>query len=40
MPGGEQRQANLRILRDRAANYEATSFKGLFNFVRFNEKCK
>jgi len=40
MPGGEQRQANLRILRDRAANYEATSFKGLFNFVRFNEKMQ
>lgn len=40
MPGGEQRQANLSILRDRAAGYEATSFKGLFNFIRFIEKMQ
>ncbi|NLK20839.1 MAG: helicase-exonuclease AddAB subunit AddA [Epulopiscium sp.] len=40
MPGGMQRQANLRILRDRAAGYETTSFKGLFNFIRFIEKIQ
>lgn len=40
MPGGSQRQANLRILRDRAAGYETTSFKGLFNFIRFIEKMQ
>lgn len=40
MPGGAQRQANLRILRDRAASYEATSFKGLFNFIRFIERMR
>ncbi|WP_058486818.1 helicase-exonuclease AddAB subunit AddA [Defluviitalea phaphyphila] len=40
MPGGAQRQANLRVLRDRAARYEATSLKGLFNFIRFMEKIQ
>jgi ATP-dependent helicase/nuclease subunit A len=40
MPGGAQRQANLRILRDRAASYESTSFKGLFNFIRFIERMQ
>lgn len=40
MPGGAQRQANLRILRDRAASYENTSFKGLFNFIRFIERMQ
>jgi ATP-dependent helicase/nuclease subunit A len=40
MVGGMQRQANLRILRDRAAQYEATSFKGLFHFIRFVQKMQ
>ncbi|GLB46032.1 ATP-dependent helicase/nuclease subunit A [Philodulcilactobacillus myokoensis] len=35
MPSGKQRQANLHALYDRAAEYEKTSFKGLFQFVRF-----
>ncbi|WP_052339141.1 UvrD-helicase domain-containing protein [Gorillibacterium massiliense] len=35
MPGGLQRQANLRALYDRARQYEATSFRGLFRFLRF-----
>ncbi|MBO8128130.1 MAG: helicase-exonuclease AddAB subunit AddA [Peptococcaceae bacterium] len=35
MPGGPQRQANLRALQDRARQYEATSFRGLFRFLRF-----
>ena len=38
MPGGVQRQANLRALHDRARQYEATSFRGLFRFLRFIEK--
>lgn len=37
-PGGSQRQANLRALHDRACQYEATSFRGLFMFLRFLEK--
>ncbi|MDR1663888.1 MAG: helicase-exonuclease AddAB subunit AddA [Clostridiales bacterium] len=35
MPGGRVRQANLRLLLERAVEYEETSFKGLFHFVRF-----
>ncbi|MFB0917546.1 MAG: helicase-exonuclease AddAB subunit AddA, partial [Clostridiaceae bacterium] len=35
MPNGIQRQANLKILFQRAGNYEKTSFKGLFNFIRY-----
>lgn len=35
LPGGSQRQANLRALYDRARQYEATSFRGLFRFLRF-----
>ncbi len=38
MPGGAQRQANLRALHDRARQYEATAFRGLFRFLRFIEK--
>jgi ATP-dependent helicase/nuclease subunit A len=40
MPGGEQRQANLKILFERAKQYEDTSFKGLFNFINFINKLK
>ncbi|MDO9536304.1 MAG: helicase-exonuclease AddAB subunit AddA [Bacillota bacterium] len=40
MPGGSQRQANLRALYDRARQYESTSFRGLFRFLRFIEKLK
>jgi ATP-dependent helicase/nuclease subunit A len=35
MPAGKQRQANLHALYERASEYERTSFKGLFQFVRF-----
>lgn len=35
MPNGIQRQANLKILFQRAGSYEKTAFKGLFNFIRF-----
>lgn len=38
MPGGKQRQANLRALYDRARQYEETSFRGLFRFLRFIER--
>ncbi|MCU9612478.1 helicase-exonuclease AddAB subunit AddA [Caldibacillus lycopersici] len=40
LPGGKQRQANLRALYDRARAYEATSFRGLFRFLRFIEKMQ
>ncbi|MEW8955015.1 helicase-exonuclease AddAB subunit AddA [Clostridium sp.] len=40
MPSGVQRQANLRILFQRAKQYEKTSFKGLFNFINFINKLK
>ncbi|WP_349410182.1 helicase-exonuclease AddAB subunit AddA [Pseudalkalibacillus sp. SCS-8] len=40
MPGGQQRQANLRALYDRARQYEKTSFRGLFRFLRFIERMK
>lgn len=40
LPGGQQRQANLRALYDRARQYEATSFRGLFRFLRFIERMR
>nr|WP_318505150.1 helicase-exonuclease AddAB subunit AddA [Bacillus sp. T3] len=40
MPGGKQRQANLRALFDRARAYEATTFRGLFRFLRFIERMQ
>lgn len=40
MPQGEQRQANLRLLFQRAREFESTSYKGLFNFINFIEKLK
>lgn len=40
MPGGKQRQANLRALYERARQYEATSFRGLFRFLRFIERMQ
>ena len=40
MPGGQQRQANLHALYERAQNYEQTSFKGLYQFTRFIEKMQ
>ncbi|MCM3004797.1 helicase-exonuclease AddAB subunit AddA [Priestia koreensis] len=40
LPGGKQRQANLRALHDRARQYEATSFRGLFRFLRFIERMQ
>lgn len=40
IPGGKQRQANLRALYDRARGYESTSFRGLFRFLRFIENMQ
>ncbi|SMB96504.1 DNA helicase/exodeoxyribonuclease V, subunit A, partial [Desulfonispora thiosulfatigenes DSM 11270] len=40
MPGGNQRQANLRVLHERARQYEETSFRGLFMFLRFIERLR
>lgn len=40
LPGGKQRQANLRAFYDRARQYEATSFRGLFRFLRFIERMR
>ena len=40
MPGGLLRQANLRMLCDRAEAYERTNFRGLFRFLRFVEKMQ
>ena len=38
MPGGANRRANLRMLFDKARQYEESSFKGLFNFIGFINK--
>jgi ATP-dependent helicase/nuclease subunit A len=41
MPGGMQRQANLRALADRARNFESSSrFRGLFRFLRFLSRMR
>jgi ATP-dependent helicase/nuclease subunit A len=40
MPGGAQRQANLRILLDRARQFQQTSIKGLFQFIRFIDRLQ
>lgn len=38
LPAGARRQANLRALYTRAQQYEASSFRGLFRFLRFLER--
>ena len=38
LPNGSLRQANLKMLFERAKQYESASFKGLFNFIRFIER--
>ncbi len=38
LPAGIQRQANLRVLYDRASRFEATRYRGLFRFLRFLER--
>lgn len=39
-PAGEQRQANVRMLIERAISFEATSYRGLFHFVRYMEQLQ
>lgn len=38
MPNGEYRTANLKMLFEKAKQYEKTSFKGLYNFINFIDK--
>jgi ATP-dependent helicase/nuclease subunit A len=38
LPAGTQRQANLRVLYDRASHFEATRYRGLFRFLRFLDR--
>lgn len=38
MPGGERRQGNLEMLLEQAAVFEAGSYSGLFQFVRYVER--
>ena len=40
IPGGAQRSANLHMLVEKAMDYEKTSYRGLFNFVRYIEKLQ
>lgn len=40
LPDGARREGNLRLLRKRAADYEQTSFHGLFKFLRYIENMK
>lgn len=39
-PAGEIRQANLDMLVEKAASYEATSYRGVFHFIRYIEKLQ
>ena len=40
MPAGAQREANLKMLVEKAVDYEKTSYHGLFNFIRYIERMK
>ena len=40
VPGGVQRGANIHMLVEKAMDYEKTSYRGLFNFVRYIEKLQ
>lgn len=40
LPRGAARQANLRALYNRACQYESTSFRGVFRFLRFIERIQ
>ena len=37
LPDGAQRNANLAMLVEKAMDYEKTSYRGLFNFIRYIE---
>lgn len=38
LEGGEEAQANLKLLYERAQRYESSGFKGIFNFIRYIER--
>lgn len=38
--GGAEAQANLRLLYERAKDYEEADFKGLFNFIKYIERLE
>jgi ATP-dependent helicase/nuclease subunit A len=40
LPGGKIRRANLMMLFEKAAKYEQTSYRGLFNFIRYIERLQ
>lgn len=40
LPPGEQRSANLQMLVEKAREYEASSYRGLFHFVRYVENLQ
>ena len=40
LPGGEQRKANVEMLLGKAADFEKTSYYGLFHFIRYMEQME
>jgi ATP-dependent helicase/nuclease subunit A len=40
LEGGEEAQANLKLLYERAKRYEQSGFKGVFNFIRYIERME
>ena len=40
IPGGSQRQANLRALIDKAVQFQSSQMKGLFSFINYIEAIK
>lgn len=40
LPGGQQRQANVEMLLSKAADFEQTSYCGLFHFIRYMEQME
>ena len=40
LPAGEQREANLYMLAEKARAFESTSYKGLFHFIRYIEQLQ
>lgn len=38
MPSGDTRKANIEMLKSKAKDYENSSYKGLFNFIRYIDK--
>lgn len=40
LPAGEQRKANVEMLLEKAADFEKTSYYGLFHFIRYMEQME